>query len=59
MPGNQPSAEETPLTDELEGRVDKLQSEKNLGAGDEEPDPVSAENPPKERREGDKSRKPD
>jgi hypothetical protein len=41
-PGNAPSAEE------LKDRVDKLGEQANLGTGNEEPDPATAENPPSE-----------
>ena len=58
MPGHQPSAEETPSADTVKERVDKLGSEMNLGSGDQEPDPATAENPPRDLQEGDSERDP-
>jgi len=48
--GNAPSAEE------LKERVDELGKKENLGAGNVEPDPVSAENPPRDVSAGDEKR---
>jgi hypothetical protein len=59
MPGDQPSAEETPSADVLKERVDKLGAETNLGAGDNEPDPATADNPPQSGGQGDRARDPD
>lgn len=57
MPDNRPSAEETPSAEVLQDRVDELHRKTNLGAGNEEPDPATAENPPRESRQGDRERK--
>jgi hypothetical protein len=54
MSGNQPG----PSADELKDRVDEMGEQANLGAGDEEADPATAQNPPEERREGDAKRSP-
>jgi hypothetical protein len=51
-----PSSENAPSADELKDRVKTLDEQQNLGAGDEEPDPATAENPPSEIRAGDKER---
>jgi hypothetical protein len=48
--------QEQPSAEELKERVTKMGEEANLGAGEEEPDPATAETPPKERAEGDESR---
>lgn len=57
MPDNRPSVEETPSAEVLQERVDELHRKTNLGAGNEEPDPATAENPPRESRQGDRERK--
>jgi hypothetical protein len=49
-------SQEQPSAEELKERVTKMGEEANLGAGEEEPDPATAETPPKERAEGDQSR---
>ncbi|MCA1674700.1 MAG: hypothetical protein LC799_21740 [Actinobacteria bacterium] len=59
MPGDVPSAQETPSAEVLQERVDKLDEKTDLGAGNEEPDPATAQNPPAQRREGDSERDPD
>jgi len=51
-----PSSENAPSADELKDRVETLDEQQNLGAGDEEPDPATAENPPSDIRAGDKER---
>jgi hypothetical protein len=45
-----------PSAEELKKRIDELGEESNLGAGSEEPDPATAENPPPERKAGDQAR---
>ena len=55
----QPSSESAPSAETLKERVDKLGSETNLGAGNNEPDPATAENPPSDRKQGDRERDPD
>lgn len=59
MPDNQPSTEETPSAETLRERVNKLHDEQNLGAGNNEPDPATAQNPPRDRQKGDQERRPD
>lgn len=49
-PGGAPSA------DAVKDHVKKAGEETNLGAGNEEPDPATAENPPAEVKAGDKKR---
>jgi hypothetical protein len=49
-------SQEQPSAEELKDRIDKGVGQANLGAGDQEPDPATEENPPAERREGDKKR---
>jgi hypothetical protein len=57
MPQSQPSSETAPPSAEEENeRVSALQEQTNLGAGDQEPDPATAENPPSDIRTGDKAR---
>jgi hypothetical protein len=56
MPDNQPSAEETPSAEVLQERVDELHRKTNLGDGNEEPDPATAQNPPRESQQGNKDR---
>lgn len=45
-----------PPADAVEEHVNQTGEEKNLGAGDEEPDPATAEAPPEETHAGDKKR---
>ncbi|MDQ4102816.1 MAG: hypothetical protein M3186_03560 [Actinomycetota bacterium] len=45
-----------PSAEELKERFDKIGDESNLGAGEQEADPVSAENPPDEIKAGDDKR---
>lgn len=56
MSENRPSSEAAPSAEELKDRVDDLGEEENLGAGNVEPDPVTAENPPSDISAGDKKR---
>jgi hypothetical protein len=56
MSANKPSTGNAPSAEELQERVDAMGEKLNLGAGAQEPDPATAENPPTERKEGDKSR---
>ncbi len=52
-PGGAPSAEA------VEEHVKQTGEEKNLGAGNKEPDPATAENPPSDLGAGDEKRDPD
>ncbi|MDQ3762262.1 MAG: hypothetical protein M3460_11415 [Actinomycetota bacterium] len=45
-----------PSADEFKERVDELGEQSNLGAGEKEPDPVTAENPPQDTGAGDEKR---
>ncbi|MFY9809632.1 MAG: hypothetical protein WCC38_08325 [Pseudonocardiaceae bacterium] len=45
-----------PSAEELKERMDKLGAQEDSGAGQSEPDPASAENPPNEVRAGDQKR---
>jgi hypothetical protein len=45
-----------PSAEELKERFDKIGDESNLGAGEQEADPVSAESPPEEIKAGDDKR---
>jgi hypothetical protein len=57
MSQSQPSSETAPPSAEEEKkRVSALQEQANLGAGNREPDPATAENPPSDIRAGDKAR---
>lgn len=56
MPANQPSSEDAPSAEELKERVGTLGEKTNLGAGDNEPDPATAENPPSDAEHGDQKR---
>lgn len=57
MPESKPSSETAPPSAETEkDRVAKLGEETNLGAGNEEPDPATAEDPPRRGGEGDEKR---
>ncbi len=57
---SQPSSETAPPSAEVEQeRVSALQEQMNLGAGNQEPDPATAENPPSDLRAGDKARPTD
>lgn len=51
-PGGAPSAEE------VQDSVQRSQEDLNLGAGNEEPDPATAEDPPADLRAGDAKRDP-
>jgi len=53
---SEPSSEDAPSADELKERVRQLDEQTNLGVGNEEPDPATAENPPGEVGAGDKKR---
>lgn len=48
--------EGAPPADEVKEHVKQFGESTNLGAGNEEPDPATAENPPDEIRAGDKKR---
>jgi hypothetical protein len=56
MPDDQSSAEETPSAEVLQERMDELHRKTNLGEGNEEPDPATAENPPRDSGQGDRKR---
>lgn len=57
MSQSQPSSETAPPSAEEEmKRVSALQEKINLGAGNKEPDPATAENPPSDVRAGEKAR---
>jgi hypothetical protein len=45
-----------PSAEELKKRIEELGEQSDLGAGEEEPDPVTAENPPSELKAGDQAR---
>jgi hypothetical protein len=45
-----------PSAEELKQRFDKIGEESNLGAGENEPDPVTADNPPSDIKAGDEKR---
>jgi hypothetical protein len=45
-----------PSAEEFKDRLDNLGEHENRGAGDAEPDPATAENPPKDRDSGDEKR---
>jgi hypothetical protein len=45
-----------PSAEELKKRIEELGEKSNLGAGAEEPDPATAENPPSEPKAGDEQR---
>jgi len=56
MSESQPSSENAPSAEELKARVDKLDEQTDLGAGNQEPDPATAESPPSEIKAGDEVR---
>lgn len=56
MTEDQPSSGSAPSAEELKDRVDTLGEESNLGAGEQEPDPVTADAPPSDIRAGDEKR---
>ncbi|MBV8541821.1 MAG: hypothetical protein JO364_15190 [Pseudonocardiales bacterium] len=45
-----------PSAEELKDRIEKIGEESNLGAGEEEPDPATAETPPAEPKAGEEKR---
>lgn len=49
-------AEGAPSADTVKEHVKQFGEETNLGAGNEEPDPATAENPPADLRSGDEKR---
>jgi hypothetical protein len=51
-----PSSGAAPSAEELKERVEAQAEEQNLGVGEEEPDPATAEEPPKEVSAGDEER---
>ena len=57
---SQPSSESAPPSAEVEKeRVADLQEETNLGAGNQEPDPATASDPPSDLKAGDAARTAD
>lgn len=56
MSANQPSSEDAPSAEELKERVGTLGEQTNLGAGNKEPDPATADNPPSDVEAGDQKR---
>ena len=56
MPANQPSSEDAPSAEELKDRIDTIGEQTNLGSGNIEPDPATAENPPSDIEYGDQKR---
>jgi len=51
-----PSSGAAPSAEELKERVETQAEGQDLGAGEEEPDPATAEQPPQEVRAGDEKR---
>jgi hypothetical protein len=47
---------QAPSAEELKKRIDELGEQSNLGIGEDEPDPATAENPPSNPRAGDQVR---
>ena len=47
---------QAPSAEELKNRFDELGEKSNLGAGEQEPDPATAENPPQDMKAGDQKR---
>ena len=45
-----------PSAEELKKRFEKVGEESNLGAGEQEPDPATADNPPSDLQAGDEKR---
>jgi hypothetical protein len=56
MTENQPSTGNAPSADELKERVDTMGAHTDSGAGNEEPDPATAANPPSDTEAGDQKR---
>jgi hypothetical protein len=56
MTEDQPSSGNAPSAEEFKDRVDTIGEESNLGAGEQEPDPATAEAPPSDMRAGDEKR---
>jgi hypothetical protein len=56
MSESQPSSGNAPSAEELKARTDKLGEQADLGAGDQEADPATAESPPSEIKAGDEVR---
>jgi len=53
---HQSSAGKAPSAEELKDRVDTIGEQSNLGGGDDQPDPATAENPPTDAEYGDEKR---
>jgi hypothetical protein len=47
---------QAPSAEELKNRFEKIGEESNLGAGEKEADPATAENPPSDIKAGDEKR---
>jgi hypothetical protein len=47
---------QAPSAEELKGRFEEIGDESNLGAGENEADPVTAESPPQDIKPGDEKR---
>lgn len=56
MTENQPSTGNAPSAEEFKERLDKMDAQTDTGAGEQEPDPVTATNPPSDIRAGDQKR---
>lgn len=56
MPGHQPSSEGAPSADVLKERVDEMGRDLDLGEGNDEPDPATADNPPRAGGHGNRER---
>jgi hypothetical protein len=56
MSESQPSSGDAPSAEELKERVGKMDTEMDLGAGNQEPDPATDEAPPRDIKAGDKER---
>jgi hypothetical protein len=56
MSESQSSSGNAPSAEELKARVGELGEQADLGAGNQEPDPATADNPPSEIKAGDKER---
>lgn len=56
MPEPHTPATGAPPADDVKENVQQVDETANLGAGDEEPDPATGENPPQDLKAGDKAR---
>jgi hypothetical protein len=53
---HQSSAGTAPSAEEFKERLEKIGDQSNLGAGENEPDPATAQNPPSDLEAGDQKR---